>query len=587
LNRPLVFRTDSCSSDNNYNINLKQQTRRDSSATITSAAELKNKPDLRTEDTDDSVDVAACDNPAVSNDNVIIAASNEIENETKMPSVTSLSSSKINHSASSTSRQYQQQHSIRPNNSRLIDRRIQRRNMTDPLATQIALVCDEKHSVIMNQIIKRNSFNDSKTNSQPKQQQQQQQIQENNQQQEQEQQKQDNQLINLCGDSTSTIMSSDSGVSSNSCENNNANSAFSDEYISKSPLLLLPVSSSSSSSSSSGGTDEEHNKQPKGASSLKATNSVLSTTSTISSSSSSSSSSNEPTNISYSSSFNSTGSSSTRIDKFNKNLIHNNKFSMIKTNNNNNILNDDDEEEDNENDIEDIEHAHLEHNIKDTKNLDGEDEDDDYVDLFEFSSSNPPVPPNYLRKNSFIDYDYNNAEVIPTARRTFTTIKARSNSINNESQPTYSGHLNYYKNASFSSSSSSSKNKSTHFDYNNNEADLTARYFDLINNNNLKNKFQQPKIPMNSSSAVSIQKHQQQYKKLMSKKNPTNVTNETVRINPNDLIVKNINNNNNNDKDVIDFDTSVLSGQMFANSNMDSHHRMILVKLLNTTMDAT
>jgi hypothetical protein len=261
---------------------------------------------------------------------------------------------------------------------------------------------------------------------------------------------------------------------------------------------------------------------------------------------------------------------------------------MIKTNNNNNILNDDDEEEDNENDIEDIEHAHLEHNIKDTKNLDGEDEDDDYVDLFEFSSSNPPVPPNYLRKNSFIDYDYNNAEVIPTARRTFTTIKARSNSINNESQPTYSGHLNYYKNASFSSSSSSSsKNKSTHFDYNNNEADLTARYFDLINNNNLKNKFQQPKIPMNSSSAVSIQKHQQQYKKLMSKKNPTNVTNETVRINPNDLIVKNINNNNNNDKDVIDFDTSVLSGQMFANSNMDSHHRMILVKLLNTTMDAT
>jgi hypothetical protein len=585
LNRPLVFRTDSCSSDNNYNnnINLRQQTRRDSSATITSAAELKNKLDLRTEDTDDSVDVAAV------SDAIVDAASNEIENETKMPSVTSLSSSKINHSASSTSRHYQQQHSIRPNNSRLIDRRIQRRNMTDPLATQIALVCDEKHSVIMNQIIKRNSFNDSKTSSQPKQQQQQ--IQDNNQQQqqkEQEQQKQDNQLINLCGDSTSTIMSSDSGVSSNSCENNNANSAFSDEYISKSPLLLLPVSSSSSSSS--GGTDEEHknnNKQPKGASSLKATNSVLSTTSTISSSSSSSSSSNEPTNISYSSSFNSTGSSSTRIDKFNKNLIHNNKFSMIKTNNNNNILNDDDEEEDNENDIEDIEHAHLEHNIKDAKNLDEEDEDDDYVDLFEFSSSNPPVPPNYLRKNSFIDYDYNNAEVIPTARRTFTTIKARSNSINNESQPTYSGNLNYYKNASFSSSSSSSKNKSTHFDYNNNEADLTARYFDLINNNNLKNKFQQPKIPMNSSSAVSIQKHQQQYKKLMSKKNPTNVTNETVRINPNDLIVKNINNNNNNDKDMIDFDTSVLSGQMFANSNMDSHHRMILVKLLNTTMDAT
>ena len=40
-------------------------------------------------------------------------------------------------------------------------------------------------------------------------------------------------LATLCGDSTSTILSTDSGVSSTSCENNH--SGYSDESLSKSP----------------------------------------------------------------------------------------------------------------------------------------------------------------------------------------------------------------------------------------------------------------------------------------------------------------------------------------------------------------
>ncbi len=63
----------------------------------------------------------------------------------------------------SQSRHYQQQPSVRFN-SRILDRRIQRRHMTDPLsaaaaATQVNGI-DEKHSVIMNSLIKRNSLNE-------------------------------------------------------------------------------------------------------------------------------------------------------------------------------------------------------------------------------------------------------------------------------------------------------------------------------------------------------------------------------------------------------------------------------------------
>ena len=544
-----------------------QQVRRDSSATITST-DLSRKGNV---------------NPDFeSNEN----EEDESNNENKIANtVTSLSSSKIN-SNSSRHYQYQQQPNARVN-SRIIDRRIQRRNMTDPLSNQIGTIGDEKHSVIMNQIIKRNSLNDStksaskpSCSNQPVQQQPNDQLQLNT-----EQPYNPNQLINLCGDSTSTIMSTDSGVSSASCENNHA-SGYSDESISKSPLLLLPVVGSQQSA-------EDANKQPaKQGTTLKATNSVLSTTSTISSASSSSSSSNEPTNISYSSSFNSTGSS-TRLSKFSKSLLEkkqafiNSKLSMKQSN-----VEDDLDGEENDDDVDDdddemiMENAHV------------EEDEDDYVDLFDLNSA--PVPANNVNKYekvrnySFANHDTNSSSspypIEQQHRKPFTTIKARSNSINDAQNLFY---LN--KNTSFSAS----KKTPTQYDYNNNnEPNSTSRYFDLINNNNMKNKFQQPKIPLNSSSAASIQKfqqQQQQLKKSMSKQNPTNMVNETIRINPSDMIVKPMiqNNHNNESNDFIDFDSSVISGQTYHCTNqtnglnLDSHHRMILVKLLNTTMDAT
>ena len=579
-----------------------QQVRRDSSATITST-DLSRKGNV---------------NNNIHLDN----ESNEIEedesNEVNKISnaVTSLSSSKIN-SISSRHYQYQQQPNTRVN-SRIIDRRIQRRNMTDPLSNQISAIGDEKHSVIMNQIIKRNSLNDStksshstsKANGSIQSTQQHSQQQQHHQTSDQpqlntEQPYNPNQLINLCGDSTSTIMSTDSGVSSASCENNHA-SGYSDESISKSPLLLLPVVGSQQAAEETTAAKQPAGKQ---GTSLKATNSVLSTTSTISStsSSSSSSSSNEPTNISYSSSFNSTGSS-TRMDKFSKSLLEkkqafiNSKTAMKQVNGDDELdcEQNDDEDDDDEDDEDDMimENAHI------------EEDEDDYVDLYDFNSA--PVPANNVNKYekvrnySFANHDINSSsspypvdqqqkqqqqqQQQQQQRKPFTTIKARSNSINDAQ------HLFFLnKNTSFSAS----KKKPTQYDYNNNnEPDSTSRYFDLINNNNMKNKFQQPKIPLNSPSAASIQKfqqQQQQLKKSMAKQNPTNVVNETVRINPSDMIVKPLNqtSHSNECNSFIDFDSSVISGQMYHGSNptnglnLDSHHRMILVKLLNTTMDAT
>ena len=143
-------------------------------------------------------------------------------------------------------------------NSRLLDRRIerQRRNMTDPTqhsSSNVAPVLppDERHVIIM----KRNSLNDKSnqrsgggTNShelllehQPK-------------------------LINLCGDSTSTIMSTDSGMSStsNCCELNdtndlksqNGNAFFYKQPVPLSPTSPEPVYSMSISSSSSSGSSK-------------------------------------------------------------------------------------------------------------------------------------------------------------------------------------------------------------------------------------------------------------------------------------------------------------------------------------------
>ena len=191
---------------------------------------------------------------------------------------------------SAMSRHYQQQHNARFN-SRILDRRIQRRNMTDPLSTssQISGLIGEKHSVLMNSILKRNSLNDKTPQHQPP-----------------------GQLVpNLYGDSTSTILSTDSGLSSTSCDNNHI--SFSSESISKSPIKQLEEAVLQQGSRDhrqdcclddilEGQQDVQACKN----SSLRPTNSVLSTAS----STFSSSSSQEPNNMSYSSSFNSTSTNS-------------------------------------------------------------------------------------------------------------------------------------------------------------------------------------------------------------------------------------------------------------------------------------
>lgn len=136
----------------------------------------------------------------------------------------------------------------------------------------------------MNSIIKRNSLNDK-----PK-------------------VRQITQLAaNLYGDSTSTIISTDSGVSS---ENNHI--SYSNESISKSPTNQTTVDESESDSQDTHKIHETVDESKR--SSLKQTNSVLSTTS---SQFSSSSSSHEPNNMSYSSSFNSNSSGSRYTSKSN------------------------------------------------------------------------------------------------------------------------------------------------------------------------------------------------------------------------------------------------------------------------------
>ena len=151
---------------------------------------------------------------------VVNMGRSSVDHETNLTNSNSFKMIKSNQSA--LPRQYQQQHNGRFN-SRILDRRIQRRNMTDPLSTasQINPIVDEKHSVIMNSIIKRNSLNDKPKTNLPTQ----------NQLSQQQQSANNHLITNLCGDSTSTILSTDSGVSSTSCNH----ISYSDESISKSP----------------------------------------------------------------------------------------------------------------------------------------------------------------------------------------------------------------------------------------------------------------------------------------------------------------------------------------------------------------
>lgn len=137
------------------------------------------------------------------------------------------------------------------------------------------------------------------------------------------------------------------------------------------------------------------------------------------------------------------------------------------------------------------------------------------------------------------------------------------------------------------------------YDINNNETlseELSSQYFELINRSldsnqpveksrlsaNIENltpskqqmnsKFQQPNFSLNTS--LPIQKVQ---KKPLIKINSQVITNDVVRVNTNEVILKNT-------QDTNQYDMSIRSGQ---NNSMDPHQRMTLVKLLHTTMDAT
>ena len=158
-------------------------------------------------------------------------------------------------SLNSTSVKYQkQQYTVTSYNSRLLDRRIerQRRNMTDPTqhvsSAAASTPPDERHVIIM----KRNSLNDKRNTSSNSND-----LLEN-----------ETKLINLCGDSTSTIMSTDSGMSStsNCCDLNeiaevketpiNYNAYNKQTSSNNAEPLSYSLSVSSTSSSSSSGSSK-------------------------------------------------------------------------------------------------------------------------------------------------------------------------------------------------------------------------------------------------------------------------------------------------------------------------------------------
>lgn len=571
--------------DENQNAKSEKQFRRDSSATLT---EQKSLGQENEEDYDDEDSTVA----------------------NKISTITSFSSSKIVNQQQQP-RQYQQ-NSVRIS-SRLVDRKMQRRNMTDSLTSQLTSM-DEKHSIVMNSIIKRNSLNnESKASNNEvntfKQQHQQQPVQAN------EQQYQQNQLINLCGDSTSTIISTDSGVSETT------NHVVSDESLSKSPMLMMSMQAANITPIEEHPKPNQQQQLPNKASSLKATNSVLSTTSTIStassssssSSSSTSSSSNEPTNISYSSSFNST-SSSARLAKLNTNKSLLDQQQSGNTNSKGQGFSStslkyakhyDDEDADDDDDL--LEQHHHDDNEEEEEEEQEEAEDDDYVDLYEIKT-----PLKYTRQHSTGDLEQHSAysnlynDVLPQSSRRHNSVKHRSNSTNDAQT-----HLNYYlsnkTNPYISQQHHSHHHNHLHhhhqqqqqhqkYDMNNNDTDLTSRFLDLINSTNMKSKYQQSQAKLSSSSSVSMPKYNQiqhinqhqPLRKTYSKQNSTSFVNESVRVNSSDLIVKNLNENSSSSTE---YDSSVMSAQMYQSNystpGLDNHHRMILVKLLNTTMDAT
>lgn len=528
--------------------------RRDSSATITLSENDNKDVNVYVNYNEGQTNISENGNKETSIDERKIEANNlKTNSENSINSSNSFKSLK-----SGQCRQYQQQHNVRFN-SRILDRRIQRRNMTDPLSTasQINSIIDEKHSVIMNSIIKRNSLNEK-----PK-------ISPN---------KSHHLTTNLCGDSTSTILSTDSGVSSTSCENNHI--SYSDESISKSPSNAITFEANRENNAQQDKSIEEQNEESLKRSSLKPTNSVLSTTS---STFSSSSSSHEP-NMSYSSSFNSTLSSSRFASKTN---------SLSKKNANKNALN----EMENENRVSVEDYV----NSNDTNILSGDEDYNGYYDIDETNLSNILNDPdsNVMKdlddQNSCFTAAYN--EVYPS-RRLFSTVKIKNKSLSDMSNRqnqrqnrtnTIGEYINHNSN-----NQKYLNSPSANYDLNNNDTinnnniknepimgELGNQYFELINKslsnqqdnqtrfNNSQLKFQQPNFSLNSNFGQNVKK------KPLVKINSTTMTNDLIRVNPNDILLKNPQSNEH------------YHDPMSAQHCLDSNQRMTLVKLLHTTMDAT
>ena len=191
--------------------------------------------------------------------------------------------------------------------------------------------------------------------------------------------------------------------------------------------------------------------------------------------------------------------------------------------------------------------------------------------------------------STFTTNAYN--EIYPT-RRLFSTIKIKNkSSIGSTNLMPITRGLNYinknFCNINVTSASPASPAK---FDFNNNETlsdDLSSQYYELLNKSepqpqqqhqqaklfNVQTcsqvKFQQPNF-LNSSS---LQQQQQPLikKKPLVKINSTVITNDLTRVNSNDLILDPMNR----------------PGSSQERNLIDNHQRMILVKLFNTTMDAT
>ena len=132
------------------------------------------------------------------------------------------------------------------------------------------------------------------------------------------------------------------------------------------------------------------------------------------------------------------------------------------------------------------------------------------------------------------------------------------------------------------------------YDLNNNEAvlseDRSSQYYDLINRSLIDStdkmsnkmnsiKFQQPSFSLNSGVAQTVNR-----KKPLVKILTTSMTNDLVRVNPNEVTLKSDMNNTPITTEN-QFDAAQLRSQVNAVDN--ASQRMTLVKLLHTTMDAT